>query len=106
MSPCMLDSIVMRAGFVTPPKSDLFTSNSHLPVKKIFILRDPQTRDRDEIAEVYDNWKKVQGINTPYNTLVMRNGELQRQYFVSNISYNNNLSDSLFTPRTTDFGKK
>ena len=81
-------------------------SNSHLPVKKIFILRDPQTRDRDEIAEVYDNWKKVQGINTPYNTLVMRNGELQRQYFVSTISYNNNLADSLFTPRTTDFGKK
>lgn len=81
-------------------------TDTHLPVKKTFILRDPQTRDRDEIAEVYDNWKMVQGINTPYNTLVMKNGDLYRQYFVSNMSYNNNLNGALFNPGEIKFDVK
>jgi hypothetical protein len=73
-------------------------SHTHLPVKKEFVVRDPQTRDRDAIAEVYDNWKMVQGINTPYNTLVLKNGELLRQYFLSSVSYNNHLPSALFEP--------
>ncbi len=78
-------------------------SGTHLPIKKTFIIRDPQTRDRDELSEVYDNWKKVQGINTPYNTLVMFNGELYRQYFVSSITYNNHLAASLFDAGPLNF---
>jgi hypothetical protein len=70
---------------------------THLPVKKTFVFRDPQGY-RDEIAEVYDNWKVVQGINTAYNTLVLRNGDLQRQYFITTVTYNNHLSASLFQP--------
>ena len=81
----------------------MIDTDSHLPVKKTFIVRDPQTRDRDEIAEVYDNWKKIQGINTPYNTLVLLNGELYRQYFLSEISYNTHLSPSLFEPGALNF---
>ena len=72
-------------------------TNTHLPVKKTFVIRDPQGY-RDEIGEVYDNWKLVQGVNTPYNTLVSKNGELTRQYFLSNITYNANLQSSLFEP--------
>ena len=81
----------------------MIDTDSHLPVKKTFIIRDPQTRDRDEIAEVYDNWKKIQGINTPYNTLVLFNGELYRQYFVSEVSYNNHPAASLFEPGPLNF---
>lgn len=73
---------------------------SHLPVKKTFVIRDPQGY-RDEIGELYDNWKMIQGINTPYNTLVTRNGELMRQYFLSSITYNNHLQSSLFDPGIT-----
>ncbi len=81
----------------------MIDTDSHLPVKKTFTIRDPQTRDRDEIAEVYDNWKRIQGINTPYNTLVMLNGELYRQYFLSEISYNTHVSPSLFEPGALNF---
>ena len=79
---------------------------NHLPVKKIFIIRDPQTRDRDEIDEVYDNWKKIDGINTPYNTLVTYNGELYRQYYVNTITFNSHLQDSLFATPKLDFNRK
>lgn len=81
-------------------------TDTHLPVKKTFQLRDPQTRDRDEVAEVYDNWKMVQGVNTPYNTLVMKNGELFRQYFVTTISYNTHPKSSLFDPGQVKFDVK
>jgi hypothetical protein len=72
-------------------------SDTHLPVKKTFVIKDPQGY-RDEVGEVYDNWKMIQGINTPYNTLITRNGEVSRQYFLSSMTYNNQLQSSLFTP--------
>jgi len=84
----------------------LIDSISHLPVKKTFIIRDPQTKDRDEIDEVYDNWKKIDGINTPYNTLVTYNGELYRQYYVNTITFNSHLADSLFATPKLDFNPK
>jgi hypothetical protein len=75
-------------------------TSTNLPIKKSFVIRDPQGY-RDEIGEIYDNWKMIQGINTPYNTLVTRNGELMRQYFLSTITYNNHLQSSLFDPGVT-----
>jgi len=81
----------------------LIDSNNHLPVKKIFVTRDPQTRDRDEIDEVYDNWKLIDGINTPYNTLVTYNGDLYRQYYVNSVVYNSHLADALFVTPKLDF---
>ena len=72
-------------------------TETHLPVKKTFVVRDAQGY-RDEIGEVYDNWKMIQGVNTPINLLVTKNGEISRQYFFSNISYNNHPPDKLFEP--------
>ena len=72
-------------------------SDTHVPIKKTFVIRDPQGY-RDEIGEVYDNWKMIQGVNTPFNTLITRNGEVSRQYFLSSITYNNHLQSSLFQP--------
>jgi hypothetical protein len=83
----------------------LIDSNNHLPVKKIFITRDPQTRDRDEIDEVYDNWKMIDGVNTPYNTLVTFNGDLYRQYYFNSVTYNSHLADSLFVTPKLDFNR-
>jgi hypothetical protein len=72
-------------------------TDTHLPIKKSFVIHDPQGY-RDEIAEIYDNWKMIQGVNTPYNTLVTRNGELMRQYFLNTITYNTSMPASLFDP--------
>src|SRR5207302_11033923 len=80
--------------------SENYTPSLHdaLPIlKKIFNVRNPQSKGRDEIAEIYDNWKSVQGIGTPYNTFVTVNGEPYQQYYISEVRYNNHLPESLFT---------
>lgn len=77
----------------------LVSQDTHLPVEKIFVSRDPQTRDRDEEIEIYDNWRMVQGVNTPYNITVIRNGAMVRESFVSSVSYNIHPPDEYFTPK-------
>ena len=42
---------------------------THLPLKKTYNWRDPIDRQLDEEAEVWGNYRIVQGINTPYSTV-------------------------------------
>src|SRR5690242_3555007 len=65
----------------------LIAPDTHLPAEKIFITRDPTTRDRDEEDEIFDNWRVVQGINTPYSIEIIRNGQIVRQQYVFNVTY-------------------
>ena len=62
---------------------------THLPLKKTYSWRDPIDRQFDEEAEIFGNYRMVQGINTPYSTVRMQNGEMSGQRFVNNVSYNN-----------------
>jgi hypothetical protein len=71
---------------------------THLPVKKVFVVRDPHYKDRDEEVELYDNWRVIQGVNTPFSVLVMHNGETIRQQYITAMSYNNNPPATYFTP--------
>jgi hypothetical protein len=76
----------------------LVSTDSHLPIAKIFSVRDPQSRERDEEVEVYGNWRMVQGINTPYSVQIKRNGELIRTESLANITYNTHPPDAYFSP--------
>ncbi len=76
----------------------LVSVDSHLPIAKIFSVRDPHTRDRDEEMEIYGNWRMVQGINTPYSIQIKRNGALLRTESLSGITYNTHPPDSYFNP--------
>jgi hypothetical protein len=73
--------------------------NSHLPVRKSYSYRDPIDRQFDEESEIYSNYKLVQGINTPYATVRMENGEMSNQRFVNKVSYNTGLQPSMFEPQ-------
>jgi hypothetical protein len=84
----------------------LIASDTHLPIKKVFVVRNPVYHDHDEEVEVYDNWKMVQGINTPYNTLMTHNGEMVSQQYVLSIVYNNQLDSSLFDPGPINYDRK
>jgi hypothetical protein len=79
--------------------------NTHLPVKKTFTVRDPQYKDRDEEAEFYDNWKSIQGVNTPFSVLATHNGQVLRQQYLITASYNNSPPAQYFTPVLIDHGK-
>ena len=79
---------------------------THLPVKKSYLVRDPVSKEKDEEAEVYDNWRPEQGLNTAHTVLTMRNGEITRQRFIQTVSYNKGLADSKFTATATYVPKR
>lgn len=78
--------------------SILIAPDTHLPVSKRFTIRDPQSRERDEEEEIFDNWRVVQGVNTPYSSVIMHNGQIVRQQYLITITYNQRPPDSYFTP--------
>jgi hypothetical protein len=78
----------------------LVSTDNHLPIAKIFSVRDPQSRERDEEIEIYGNWRMVQGINTPYSIQTKRNGQLIRTESLAGITYNTHPPDSYFSPST------
>lgn len=71
-------------------------SDTHLPVKKRFTWRDPTDKERNVEDEVYDNYRPVQGIMTPHSVTRYRNGDMSNQRFITVVSYNQGLPDSIF----------
>ena len=80
--------------------------NTHLPVKKSFAWRDPVDRQRNIEEEIFDNYRQIQNIMTPFDTTRLFNGEMAAQSFVTQAKYNQDLSDSLFDPQATNSGRK
>jgi hypothetical protein len=71
-------------------------ATTHLPVKKTFSWRDPTDKQRNVEDEVYDNYRPVQGIMTPFSITRFYNGDMSNQRFLTSVSYNQGLSDSMF----------
>jgi hypothetical protein len=71
-------------------------ASTHLPVKKTFTWRDPTDKQRNAEDEVYDNYRPVQGIMSPFSITRFYNGDMSNQRFLNSISYNQGLRDSMF----------
>jgi hypothetical protein len=82
-----------------------FDIATHLPLKKTFSWRDPTDRERNEEEEVYDNYRPVQGVMTPYRTTRYYNGDMAGQRFLNSVTYNQGLSDSFFDARNISIRK-
>jgi hypothetical protein len=78
-----------------------FDTTSHLPVKKSFSWRDPTDKERNIEEEVYDNYKPVDGVMTPYSITRYYNGDMASQRFLNAVHYNTGLSDALFNVSVT-----
>jgi hypothetical protein len=75
-----------------------FDINTHLPVKKKLTWRDPTDKERNVEEEIFDNYRLVQNIMTPFDVTRMYNGEMAAQSFLTSVSYNQPVNDSLFDP--------
>ena len=75
-------------------------SSTHLPVKKRFTWRDPIDKQRNVEEEVFDNYRMVQNVMTPYDTTRYFNGEMAAQFFLTSAGFNQGLSDALFDPKS------
>lgn len=78
-----------------------FDINTHLPVKKSFSWRDSTDDQRNVEEEIYDNYRPIQGVMTPFDVTRIYNSEMAAQSFLTSASYNQPLADSLFDPHAT-----
>jgi hypothetical protein len=82
-----------------------FDINTHLPIKKTFSWRDPADKERNNEEEIYDNYRPVQGVMTPYRITAFYNGDMSGQRFLNSVSYNKGLSDSMFDAKSISIKK-
>jgi hypothetical protein len=76
-------------------------TSSHLPVKKTYSWRDPSDKQRNIEDEIYDNYRPVQGIMTPFSVTRFYNGDMSNQRFFNSVNYNKGLVDSMFAADIT-----
>jgi hypothetical protein len=76
-----------------------FDVNTHLPVKKSFTWRDPADKQRNVEEEIFDNYRPIQGVMTPFDTVRFFNGEMSYQAFLTSVRYNQGTSDDVFDPK-------
>jgi hypothetical protein len=79
--------------------------NTHLPVKKSYSWRDPLDKERNVEEEIFDDYRPIQGIMTPFNVTRVFNGEMAAQTFLTDVKYNQNLSEALFDPNVANYKK-
>jgi len=68
-----------------------------LPVKQSFSRLDPKTKDRDDEVTRFDRYRDNQGIQWPQQITRERNGDKIYQIFAESVSFNQDLTDDLFT---------
>jgi len=77
-----------------------FDVDTHLPVRKSFEWRDPVDRQKNLEEEIYDNYRLVQGVMTPYNVTGYFNGDMARARFIFTATYNTGLDQAMFDPNS------
>lgn len=75
---------------------------SHLPVRAVYISRDPVTHERTEEIEYFSNYQKIQGIETPFQDTRTRNGQKFFQFFVKSCTYNSQLPANFFSRQSLE----
>jgi hypothetical protein len=71
--------------------------STHLPLRWVVATRDPDTRDRTEVATSYTQFVSEDGIKTPLSIVRSRNGRKVSQTFLTGCKYNSGLDPQLFT---------
>ena len=79
--------------------------NTHLPIKKSFSWRDPTDQGRNTEEEIYDGYRSIQGIMTPFSITRYYNGDMANQRFLTTVTYNQSLPESKFAAQVT-YGPK
>jgi hypothetical protein len=77
-----------------------FDADTHLPLKKSFRWRDPVDKQPNLEEEIYDNYRPVQGIMTPYSLTRYFNGDMANQRFINSVTYNETLNQAMFDPHS------
>ncbi len=74
--------------------------HTHLPINQRYSWRDPD-KYKVEDETIYGNYRKVQGIETPYTITNLRDGEMSGQSFLSHAEYNATFAPGFFDATVT-----
>jgi len=77
-----------------------FDTDSRLPIKKSFEWRDPIDKQKNLEEEVYENYRQISGIMTPYNVTRYFNGDMSNQRFLNLVTINQGLDPTMFDPNS------
>jgi len=80
----------------------LMDSQTHLPLRRVFQWRDPVYKDKNTDAEEYDNYRPVDGFPTPYSISRFKNDEMVRQYYITKVSFNQDLPADIWSVDAAD----
>jgi hypothetical protein len=69
-----------------------------LPVRITYRIQNPETREWDEFADVYGEYRTFQGIQTPMRITRFLNGERASEVFRNTAEYDANYPSNLFEP--------
>jgi hypothetical protein len=75
---------------------------THLPIRWVISKRDPETRERTEIATSYTQFVSHDGVLTPLSITRAQNDRRVSQTYLTGCKYNSNLSPQLFTRAALD----
>ena len=70
---------------------------THLPLRWVIATRDPETRERTEIATTYIQYLTIDGVKAPLSIENYRNDHRVSQTFLSDCKFNSGLDPQLFT---------
>lgn len=74
----------------------MMDTSTHLPLRRSFEWRDPVYKDKNVDAEEYDNYHVVDGLPTPLSITRFKNNEMVRQYYISEVKFNQKLPDNFW----------
>ena len=75
-----------------------FHRTTHLPIRQVFIRRDPLTKERMEEMTVYNKYRDVSGVLWPWSVVRFRNGSKIFEMYSESVAINGKLEASLFAP--------
>ena len=75
-----------------------FHRTTHLPIRQVFIRRDPLTKVRMEEMTVYNKYRDVSGVMWPWSVVRFRNGSKIFEMYSESVAINGKLEASLFAP--------
>jgi hypothetical protein len=77
-----------------------FDIETHLPIKKSYVWRDPVDKERNLEEEIYDNYRQVQGVMVAWGFTRYFNGDMQSQRFANGVHINQGLNPAMFDPNS------
>jgi hypothetical protein len=74
--------------------------STKLPIRQIYAHQNREMKQRDEEVTLFSRYREIDGIQWPMQMRRERNGEKVYEIYSESVSFNQNLTDDLFTPPT------